>query len=144
MDTSALTVPSSPSSLSPFYSTSISNAATSISAASSSVFSDSTVSRTASASSSLSSSSPDIITSSLIHLCLSLSSIHCTTACVAASMPDLRPAHSCIFPHAVFAWYPAALITSYGRDRRSVSPISMGHTPGILSSATRRHAISAQ
>ena len=41
-------------------------------------------------------------------------------------------------------WSPAALITSLVRSRRSVSPIPVGCTPGLLSSATRRQAISAQ
>ena len=38
----------------------------------------------------------------------------------------------------------AGLEASFARDRQSVSPIPTGCTPGLLSSATRRHAISAQ
>ena len=59
-------------------------------------------------------------------------------------MPASRPTHSWRFPHSVFACYPAALITSLARARRSVSHMPTGRTPGLLSSATRRHSISAQ
>ena len=41
------------------------------------------------------------------------------------------------------AWSSAAFIMSLARARRSISPMPMGRTPGRLSSATRRHAISA-
>ena len=75
---------------------------------------------------------------------LTLSILRCHTACVDAFMPALRHVHSWRLPHAVFAWSPAALITSLYRARRSVSPIPTGRNPGLLSSVTRRHAISAQ
>ena len=66
------------------------------------------------------------------------------TACVALSMPSSRPMHSCKLPHAVFAWSPAALMTSLSRAWRSISTIPTGSTPGRLSSANRQQAISAQ
>ena len=65
-----------------------------------------------------------------------------STACVAPSMPALRPEHSCRFPHTVFARSPAALITSLARAWRSVYPITTGSNPGLLSSSTRQKDVS--
>ena len=67
----------------------------------------------------------------------------CPTAWDAVYMPALRPARRCKFPHAVFAWSPAALITSLARAQRRVSHIPVSHTPGLLSSTTRLHDISS-
>ena len=41
-------------------------------------------------------------------------------------MPALRPAHSCRFLHAVFAWSPADLMTSLTRALQSVPPMPRG------------------
>ena len=81
MSLSALRAPSTPSSLYPSSSTSISNAALSISAAFSYFPSVSTVSRSYPTSSYLSSFTPGLLTSYLLRICLSLSSICCPTAC---------------------------------------------------------------
>ena len=110
-------------------------------AASSSVPPVSTTSSFSLASSSLSSPSSDLPASYFLLLCTALSIHLCTIECVATSMTASRPAHSCRFPHAVFAWYSSALITILARPRQSVSPIPTGRTPELLSSATRQQDI---
>ena len=145
MDPSALRVPSSSSSLSPFYLTSIPSADSRISAAASSVPSVSIISPSslASSSPSLSSSSSDFPASSLILLYIALPICLYPTAGVSSSMTSPRLAHSCRLSHAVFSWSPASLITSLARARQSVSPIPTGRTPCLLTSTTRRKSISA-
>ena len=144
MASSALRVPSPPSSPSPSSYTSIHISSSSISYASSCVPSVYTISLSSPVASSSSSYSSVLFAYSSLLLCPSLYTILCTTACVAPSVPASRPVHSCRFPHAVFSWSPAALITSLARSWRIVYPIPTGRTPGLLSNATSQHVISVQ
>ena len=57
------------------------------------------------------------------------------TASVFPSMIALRPVHKWRFPHSVFAWSPATLMTRLSSSQRSASLIPTGCTPGLLSSA---------
>ena len=68
----------------------------------------------------------------------------CLTVRLSPSMTASSTIHIWRFPYAVFAWSPAAIITSLARAWRIVSLIPTGHIPGLLSSATIRKAIGAQ
>ena len=144
MDLIALRFPAPNPSTSSYPSTSIPSATSSISSASSSVPSVSATSPSFLTASPSSFSFMGLLVSSSLLLCLSLYIRLCPTGCVTPSMPASRLTQSYRFIHAIFAWYPAALITSLARYWRSFYPITMGSAPGLLSRAIRRYAISAR